>query len=353
MNEAQTPLHAVSRRQLLKFAGASALAAPAYLRPAWAQGKQVVVVNFGGDMGNIKQDVFYNAFTRDTGIEVVTVAGPEVAKLKLMVEQGAVEWDLVDLLPSWLGQAKKLGLLEEIDESIVERADAMAEAKDAYACGGSIYAGGIAFPTDRLAGQQPKTWPEFWDAEKHPGRRGLRTRIADTLEIALMADGVAPRDVYPCDIERAFKALDRIKPHVSHWIDSTAQTVSLIQSNETDYTFTYTTRVKGMQEAGVPMDYSFRQNLLGMLYTGVPKGAKNRDAAMQLLNYVMKPDLQVEMSNRSGDAPTYVTALEQVSPEIRKWLPDTSSEDNLIINGDWWADNSEELEPRMKEWLLI
>ncbi|NNL19211.1 MAG: ABC transporter substrate-binding protein [Boseongicola sp.] len=344
----------ITRRRVLKttLVGAAALATPAYLRPGWAQGKRVVVVNFGGKMGDVKRKAFYDPFTQDTGIEVVTVSPPELAKLKLMVEQGAVEWDLVDLLPAWVGAAKQMDLLQEVDDSIVDRADALPAAKDPLACGVSVSAGGIAYPTDRLQGQQPKTWPEFWDVANHPGRRGLRTRVADTLEIALMADGVAPADVYPCDVERAFKALDRIKPHVSHWIDSTAQTVSLIQSNETDYTFTYTTRVKGMQESGVPMEYSFEQNLLGMVFTAVPKGAPNSDGAMRLLSYIMDPDRQVEMANGSGDAPTYVSSIEKVDADVRKWLPDLSSDNNMVINGDWWAANAAELGPRMKEWLL-
>ena len=344
----------ITRRRVLKttLVGAAALATPAYLRPGWAQGKRVVVVNFGGKMGDVKRKAFYDPFTQDTGIEVVTVSPPELAKLKLMVEQGAVEWDLVDLVPAWFGSAKRQGLLQEIDDTIVDRTNALPEAQDPLACGVSISAGGIGYPTDRLQGVQPMNWPEFWDVENHPGRRGLRTRVSDTLEIALMGDGVAPADVYPCDIERGFKALDRIKPHVSHWIDSTAQTVSLIQSNETDYTFTFTTRVKGMQESGVPMDYSFEQNLIHMVRTAVPTGAPNRDGAMRLLSYIMDPERQVEMANGSGDAPTYISSLEKVDPAVRKWLPDLTSTNNLMVDGDWWAANIDELGPRMKEWLL-
>jgi putative spermidine/putrescine transport system substrate-binding protein len=122
-----------------------------------------------------------------------------------------------------------------------------------------------------------------------PGRRGLRNRITATLEIALMGDGVAPKDVYPCDIERAFKALDRIKPAVSHWIAQTAQTVSLIQANENDFTYTYTTRVKNMQAAGVPMDFSFQQNIMGVGWAGVVKGSPRKEAAMRLCSYIASP----------------------------------------------------------------
>jgi spermidine/putrescine-binding protein len=44
-------------------------------------------------------------------------------------------------------------------------------------------------------------------------------------------------------VERAFKALDKIKPSVSHWITATPQTISLIQRNECDFTYAYNGRV--------------------------------------------------------------------------------------------------------------
>ena len=341
----------LSRRLVVTGLGA-AIAAPAYIRPGWAQAKRIVVVNSGGAMGNAKRRALYDPFTKATGIEVVTAAGPELAKIKAQVDRRDVEWDVTDLLDAWLPTATRLGLLERVDETIVKRDGCIPQARHDFAVGGTIYAAGIAYPTDRLGGRVPKTWPEFWNVAGIPGRRGLRNRVTDTLEIALMGDGVAPKDVYPCDVERAFKALDRIKPAVSHWIAQTAQTVSLIQSNETDFTYTYTTRVKDLQDSKVPIDYSFRQNILGIGWIGVLKGTKNKDAAMRLLAFSMDKDRQVELTNLSGDAPSYPDAIARVDSSVRKWLPDIASTDNLFVNAGWWEPRLEELNTRFKEWLL-
>jgi len=342
----------ISRRNALKITAAagSMLALPAYIRPAWAQSKSLVVVNSGGTMGDARRAALYDPFTAATGIEIITVSGPELAKIKIQVQQGDVEWDVSDIGEAGLPIATRDNLLEQIDESIVDLSQVVEKARRPNAVGGTIYAGGIAFPTDRL--KPIANWADFWDVENFPGRRGLRTRINDTLEIALMADGVPADEIYPCDVERAFRALDRIKPHVSHWIGSTAQTVALIQSNETDYTFTYTTRVKGMQEAAVPMDYSFEQNLLGISWLGVPRGSKKKDEAMQFLNFSLNKERQTELANLSGDAGTNPDSLAAIDPSVRKWLPDVSSKENLFVNGAWWADNLEELTVRYKEWLL-
>lgn len=348
----KTTANQFSRRDALKLtmAAGSMLALPAYIRSASAQGKSLVIVNSGGTMGDAKRKALYEPFTKATGIAITTVSGPELAKIKVQVQQGNVEWDVVDLLEAWVSPAVRDNLLEPIDQKIVDTSRIIEKARNDHAVGGTIAAGGIAFPTDRL--KPIAAWTDFWDVDKSPGRRGLRTRINDTLEIALMGDGVPPDQVYPCDIERAFKALDRIKPHVSHWIAQTAQTVSLIQSNETDYTFTYTTRVKDLQAAGVPIDYSFRQNILGVGWLAVPRGSKNRDSAMQFLNFCLEPDRQAELATLSGDAPTNPAALDKVDPAARRWLADINSKENLFTNGAWWDGHLEELSIRYKEWLL-
>lgn len=345
-------LQPLSRRTVIAGLAASAIVSPAYIRPGWAQGKRLVIVNSGGAMGDAKRKALYDPFTKATGIEIVTASGPDLAKIKAQVERKDVEWDITDLNDAWVPAAARLGLLEKIDESIVNRAGAIPQSKHEYAVGGTVYAAGIAFPTNRLGGKAPKTWPEFWDAKGFPGRRGLRNRVTDTLEIALMGDGVPASQVYPCDVERAFKALERIKPNVSHWIAQTAQTVSLIQGNETDFTYTYTTRVKDLQAANVPIDYSFRQNILGIGWIGALKGTKNRDAAMRFLAFTMDKDRQIELSNLSGDAPTYADALAKVDPATRKWLPNIADPDNLFIDATWWDSRIEELNTRFKEWLL-
>ena len=52
-----------------------------------------------------------------------------------------------------------------------------------------------ATTSDKLK-DAPKGWADFFDTKKYPGKRALRQGPKTTLEIALMADGVAPKDVY-------------------------------------------------------------------------------------------------------------------------------------------------------------
>ena len=66
-----------------------------------------------------------------------------------------------------------------------------------------LFAAGIAYDPKRFpSGKFPTNFKEFWDVEKFPGRRALRPRVSEMLEIALVADGVEPSKLYPLDVER-------------------------------------------------------------------------------------------------------------------------------------------------------
>lgn len=62
----------------------------------------------------------------------------------------------------------------------------------------------------------------MFDVEEFPGTRGLRRGAKFNREIALMADGVAPEDVYDElsteeGVDRAFAKLDELKEHIQWW----------------------------------------------------------------------------------------------------------------------------------------
>src|SRR5690606_23035977 len=70
----------------------------------------------------------------------------------------------------------------------------------------------LVYNKEKYKDNPPQGWQDFFDTEKFPGKRGIMD-YADqgALEIALIADGVDPKDVYPIDYERAFKKLNQIR----------------------------------------------------------------------------------------------------------------------------------------------
>jgi hypothetical protein len=66
------------------------------------------------------------------------------------------------------------------------------------------------------------------------GTRSLYNSAPRTLMFALLADGVPADKVCPFDLDRAFKKLDQIKPHIKVWWTQGNQSQQLIRDGEID-----------------------------------------------------------------------------------------------------------------------
>lgn len=341
-----------NRRQFIT-GGAAAIAAPFVLSStrALASGK-LVFVSWGGSLQEAIDRTILATFAKETGIEVVSVSGPDLAKLKAQVQTGNIEWSLFEAGgPQVVGAARE-GLLEKIDYSIVDASDLFVPASEVTLPFYS-YSGGIAYDPKRHGpGKFPRSWEEFWDVESFPGRRGLRTKPDETMELALLADGVLPKELYPLDVDRAFRSLERIKPYVAKWIDATPQTISLVQNNEVDFVYTYLGRVHLAQQQGISIEYVLENNLVTPSYLGVPKGAKNKDAVMQLINAFIRPDLQAAFCNEMNYTPMKRSALQLLDPAVLAAQPDLDDDRTAIVNVEWWAENFAEVSVKFKEFLL-
>ena len=348
-----------TRRTFLAGSGTAALAAtalsgPLILVPGKAKGAgKVVVATWGGGFQEALTEAFYKPFTKETGIDVVVAGAPDLAKLTAQLKTGSVEVDIADLASGQIVAGNKEGVWAPINYKIVNMDGAIPEAKKDRQLAYYTYAGGIGYDKTRTPeGKHPTNWPEFWDVKKFPGRRGLRARISETLELALMGDGVDPKKVYPCDVERGFKALERIKPNCQ-WIVETPKTVELIARNEVDFTYTYNGRVYASNKTtGSNLGYSFKQNFFGLGWVSPVSKSPNPEAGQKLLAYLMRPDRQAEFANRIPYPPTISSAMKLVTGETKAWLPDSQAPDVCVENVDWWGDKFEDLTKRFKEWQI-
>jgi putative spermidine/putrescine transport system substrate-binding protein len=346
-----------SRRRLLTTIGGGAalsIAAPFVLRHgrSLAQTKDLVFVTWGGTYRAAVEKGLIEPFSAETGIKVTVIDTPDLAKVKAQVTTGNVEWDVFDA-PGALGTGgSKEGYWEPLPASLFDASDLSIPAtKDLVPF--YTFAGGIAYDPKRFAeGKYPKNFAEYFDAKTFPGRRTFRNRPSETLEAALLADGVPPSKLYPLDVDRAFKALDRIKPHVAKWVDSTPQTITLLQTNEVDFSYSYASRVKTTGATGAGMAFSFAQTLNGLEYLAVLKNSPNKANALKFVSYALQPKAQAAVMELLGNTPVSKKALTMLSPETRKWLPNMESENNLVMNEQWWSDNFEKLSRRFKEWVL-
>jgi putative spermidine/putrescine transport system substrate-binding protein len=346
-----------ARRKLLAAAGSTlltgAIAAPMIFtsRKAAAAGN-LVVVSWGGNYHAGIEEALAKPFEKEFGVHVTLVDTPDLAKVKAQTMTNNVQWDVFDALGPMAMNGSKNGYWEPLDASLFNTKDLTSPMlKDGvpfYSATGGICWDNAKFPD----GKHPQNFAEYFDVKRFPGRRTLRNRVSETLEIALLADGVPPEKLYPLDVDRAFKALDRIKPQISNWVDQTPQTLTLVETGQVDFSYTYATRVKAAQESSKPINFSFKQNLLMNEYLVVLKNAPNKANAFKFLQFALRPDRQAALMDLHGNTPASRAALPLMKPETRKWLSDPSNKANVVINDAWWADRYDELTLRFKEWVL-
>ncbi len=322
---------------------------------AKATADSIVWATDGGRPGEKLRRVFAESFERETGIKVITVTGQRTAsKVKAMVLSRNIEWDVFERGGSQSVVMQNEDLLEPIDTSIVDRSGSIfPEWNFSHLIHYYFAPTGIAYDPARNA-NPPKNWGEFWNVEKFPGRRGLWAVAEETLEHALLADGVAPKDIYPIDVDRAFKSLDRIKENIAVWIASHSKSLTLIQSGELDFDVTFAARVGIARTEGVSIDMAKDGRISKPVFLAAPKGTKKKDLVMQFINHTQRPEYQAlnAMSAPGGSGPVVRGGFELLTQTIKDQLPAPGDPNTVTFDVDWWAENFVEVSKRYKEFLI-
>ena len=339
----------LSRRALL-VAGTAALATPHIARAA---AKSIVVANTGGAFEGALDGAMIKPFTAKTGIEVVKTVNV-YAKLKAMVEANAVDWDVAQLDSTAAATFASQGLLEKLDYGVINKTDLIKGAAHESYLQMDVVATCVAWNTKNVKpAQVPHTWAELWDLKRFSGQRGMWKQPYQVMEIALMADGVPLDKLYPLDVDRALKSLDRIKSEIFWWT-SGAQSAQILIDGDVAASMAWNGRLYDPKQSGAPVDFDFNQALFVSDALIVPRGAKNRKESMEFIAFSMEPQQQANFAKQIPYGPTNEKALPLLDKARLAVLP--SSPENLahgvFQNFDWWAENGTKTGEKFNAWLL-
>ncbi|PZW42982.1 putative spermidine/putrescine transport system substrate-binding protein [Humitalea rosea] len=347
------PTRTASRRAVLRAAG---LAAPFVFTGGRAfAADQIISADVGGAPGAAIRSAFYEPFEQETGIRVVGVGhepDPTV-QFKLAVDSRSYIWDLCMVTPTHvLNLTAPRMYLEPLN--IAPMSTLVEGMLTPTWLGFSVFSTVIAYRTDKFGDAGPQNWADFWDVGKFPGRRGLYRGYTGVIEAALMADGVASKDLYPLDLNRAFRKLDQIKPHINVWWTSGAQNTQLLQSGELDMCDTWSARAYAAIDSGAPVRTVWNQGLYSTDGWSILRGTPKADLARQFIAFCMKPERQAAYSNVVANGPTNTKAFDFITAERARLLPTSAA--NLAglapSNAAWWTANRTKVQERFQDWLL-
>lgn len=276
--------------------------------------KSVTVAGWGGESQEAVVKGLLGA-AKSMGIELREDRHGGFAGLKANVSSGKTSWDLVGMGFTRCQQAAASGLLEQLDYKVIDAKKISTDYVRPHYVGVFSFSYGIAYNSQKYGARAPANWKDFWDPKAFPGKRALFSQGPYVLEAALMADGVPPAQVYallatPAGVDRAFRKLEEIKPHVAVWWNSSGQAMQLIRDGEVDMIMLANGRAGALMDDGAKIGFSFDQALLEIECLMVPKGAPNAPAAMQLINAALEPQAQAKVATMIEYGPTNLKAFD-------------------------------------------
>ena len=341
---------------------------------AFAAQADVTVMSWGGAYGSAQNEAHLKPFTTATGIKTVMIDSDNPATpVKAMVEANNVTMDVVSLEYADAIRLCDEGMLETIDpaalpagaDGTVATEDFLPGAITECAVSTDIWATIWAYDSTKFpADAAPTVASDFFDLEKFPGKRGVRKGAKAVLEFALMADGIAPADVYatlatPEGVDRAFAKLDTIKDSIVWW-EAGAQPPQLLADGEVVMTTAYNGRIFNAAIAeGKPFQIVWdAQSYENEMYA-IPKGAPNKDEAMQFIAYATSTEGLRAQAQYISYGPARKSAL--IEPlifsdgktDMAPHLPTAPANmtNALESSFEFWVDRDSELNERFNAWL--
>jgi putative spermidine/putrescine transport system substrate-binding protein len=325
--------------------------------PAPAAGHRLMIASRrNGEWLEALRGLYVAAFHTATGLDAeAEIWEGGVDNLRKHIKAGG--WGLVQLTAEELSAGCEEGLLEKVDWSAIGGRDHYLQpAVSDCGVGASAHALVLAWDRDKFPGTP--TWADFFDIARYPGKRALPRRARDVLEIALLADGVAPADVYRTlrgndGVDRAFRKLDQLRPYLDWW-ESGSDATRVLGSGEVLMTAALNGNVMaanraggrnfGMQWAGAITDFD---------WWAIPRNSPEAKPAQQFLYLVGLPALEARMLAEAG-APGFAKGLADFAPPAAlaasPLLPANLSA-GLPTDEAFWHDNQEKLSARFTAWL--
>jgi putative spermidine/putrescine transport system substrate-binding protein len=334
-----------------------ALIGVAFLPLYGAAAEPLTVISFGHADQAALSEAYYAPFQAQTGIEIKSFSyDGQTTELDQMVKSGKPTWDVIQVESRTLQLGCQQGLFEHLDyHRIGDKADFIPGAVSDCGVGIFAWSMALAYDANRVAGT-PSSWADFWDLKKYPGKRGLRRSAKYTLEIALLADGVAPGDVYKMlatgqGVDRAFRKLDRIKSDVVWW-EAAPQPALYLAAGTFVMTSAYTLWFERDRTPKPGLRLAWDESLYDVDSWAIPKGTPRISDAYRFIAFASQPQQQRVLSDALAYGPANWKAVRLLDAQRASTIPsaDPNLKNALKVDAGFWILHGGDLERRFDQW---
>ena len=353
----------ISRRDFTLAAIGAATLAGMFSTRTHAQERKLTVVSFGGAYQDAQRQMIWDPYSKATGVKIVEDSwNGDIAKIKAQLDTKNITWDLVygDWDQAILGCEQ--GWLATLPPSVTgDRGDYVSGFSNRCTVASDLFSGVMAYDSARIPdswrGKVPTTIQDAFDTTKFPGKRGVRKRVRNFLELLLEADGV-PRDKLYEEIDkrngfqRFLAKADSIKKDLVFY-DANTQALQLLGDGEVSLVATQHGRVYAAnKDNGKKFVIIWDGQLLAGSSILVLKGP-NQEEAFKLVAYHCQPQNMARLANFFPYGPSRKSAMQYVNKDMLSWMPTApeNSKTALVQDQEWWADHQQEIQEKFNAWL--
>jgi len=287
-------------------------------------------------------------------VTFVNASPPDAAQVKAQVEAGVVQWDIVSTAP-WLASQNCGTLYEKLNLPDLDPSQFGPGVLGECYVPDFAYSLVFAYNAEKWPdpATAPKTIQDFFDTEKFPGKRGVVPALQDgLLEWALIADGVAPEDVYPIDVPRALAKWESIRADTT-WAANVGALLQLVTSRQVDMQVMVQARNQAALDAGAKIVPVWDITMTSIDGLAVPKGAPNKAAAERFLSFILQPEQQAAMAEAVGVAPSNLLSKPNLTENGRKIdaFGPVNTGKNVPVDAVWWGQNWNQISTEFTKWL--
>ena len=280
---------------------------------------------------------------------------------------------MVDLTSAEVKQGCEEGLLEPLDaNSLLSGPGGKGRASDDFLAG-AIHKCGVAsmvwssliiYDSRKFRRRKPRTLKDFFNTRRFSGRRALPRGPEYTLELALMADGVKPAEIYSVlstddGIRRAFKKLDKIKDRVYWWTNGSEPFDKLL-AKKVSMALGFNGRAfqTSVRRPG-RFDFIWNGQIYDLEFWAIPKNAAEKKRSRAFIKFAVAPERLARQSRLFPYGPTRRSALAKIGKHaelgvpMTRYIPTTPKNFRHALHRDgiWWQRNKARLSEKFEDWL--
>lgn len=326
----------------------------------------LIVGTWGGAYESVQRTVLFDPFTSRTGIPVQTVALSDPLATLQDASSATGGMMLADLPDADADAACAAHLTEPLDVSFYDRGNGAANSQSSdfivppTPCGipSTVTGEVLVYATDAFGANTPARVTDIFDVAKFPGKRALKRDAMGTFEWALLADGVAPGEIYnvlatPDGIKRVFAKLDSIRT-VTQWWDRGDVPLTWLARGDVTMAAAYSPwAYQAIVGEHLPLAIVWSGALTMANRWVIVKGQGEDPAAREFIKFATDTARLADFGRTTPYGAARSSAAQVITPEMADYSATTSEHlsSELPIDTQFWREHGNALRQRFETWL--